>query len=130
MLVPAVSIVAVCSLTTMYSARGMTCMAKALGRRRRMREPVRRSTRTLRSAPARFTPVRCARGATSRCWGNNDYGQSTPPGNNDELLAEDPGVGDFIAVSAGGLHTCGLRQGGTVVCWGDNSYGQAPSWPR
>ena len=69
-------------------------------------------------------------GGNIRCWGNNEYGQSDPPGNNDELLATDPGVGDFIAVSAGGLHTCGLRQGGTVVCWGDNSYGQAPSWPR
>ena len=27
----------------------------------------------------------------------------------------------FTAVSAGGSHTCGLRESGAVVCWGDNS---------
>lgn len=53
---------------------------------------------------------------TARCWGNNDAGQSTPPG----------GV-VFVQVSAGAYHTCGLKADGTVRCWGDNSYGQAPN---
>ena len=28
-------------------------------------------------------------------------------------------------VSAGGLHTCGVRTDGTVACWGSDAYGQA-----
>ena len=49
------------------------------------------------------------------CWGRNsdwngDYaGQADPPG------------GDFMAVSAGGAHSCGLRADGAIVCWGRNS---------
>ena len=30
----------------------------------------------------------------------------------------------FTAVSAGGSHTCGLRESGAIECWGDNEYGQ------
>ena len=29
----------------------------------------------------------------------------------------------FVAVSAGGSHTCGIREDGTVACWGDNASG-------
>ncbi len=49
---------------------------------------------------------------TVACWGRNDYGQATPP------------AGTFTQVSAGGLHTCGVRTDGTIVCWGWNIYGQ------
>ena len=35
---------------------------------------------------------------TLACWGQNDYGQATPP------------TGTFVQVSAGYLYTCGLRQ--------------------
>ena len=31
----------------------------------------------------------------------------------------------FTQVSAGGLHSCGLRSDGSVVCWGSNSFGEA-----
>ena len=40
-------------------------------------------------------------------------GQATPPS------------GEFASVSAGGLHTCGVRTDGAVECWGDDDYGQA-----
>ena len=60
-----------------------------------------------------------------RCWGDDLRGQATPPGGNDELRANEEGVGDFTAVSAGDSHTCGLRRDGTVVCWGLNDHSQA-----
>ena len=47
------------------------------------------------------------------CWGENQYGQSTPPG------------GEFASVSVGGYHTCGLRLDGTVSCWGWDYRGQS-----
>jgi hypothetical protein len=47
------------------------------------------------------------------CWGDNEYGQSTPPA---EI---------FTQVSAGYNHTCGVQTDGTVVCWGSNTYGQS-----
>ena len=47
------------------------------------------------------------------CWGLNDYGQSNAPTDS-----------DFIAVSAGDRHTCGLRERGAIVCWGLNDRGQ------
>ena len=46
------------------------------------------------------------------CWGDNYYGQRTPPAD------------AFAQVSAGGVHTCGVKTDGTVGCWGDNSDGQ------
>ncbi|MGD0613111.1 MAG: hypothetical protein ABSB41_16555, partial [Anaerolineales bacterium] len=50
---------------------------------------------------------------TLACWGDNSYGQATPPG------------GTFTQVSAGDLHTCGIKSDGTLACWGDNSDGQS-----
>ena len=49
------------------------------------------------------------------CWGQDYYGQSTPPG------------GQFDSVSAGWYHTCGVRDDGSVECWGSNGWG--PSTP-
>ena len=45
------------------------------------------------------------------CWGENTYGQSTPP------------QGAFSQVSVGSGYTCGLRTTGTLACWGDTSDG-------
>ncbi|PYP95483.1 MAG: hypothetical protein DMD34_06665, partial [Gemmatimonadetes bacterium] len=38
---------------------------------------------------------------TVACWGDDYYGQATPP------------AGTFAQVSAGGSHTCGLKTDGT-----------------
>lgn len=32
--------------------------------------------------------------------------------------------GTFVAVSAGGAHSCGMTSTGTLYCWGSNSHGQ------
>ncbi len=50
---------------------------------------------------------------TVACWGDNTYGQATPP------------AGTFTAVSAGHFHTCGVKTDGTVACWGRNGNGQS-----
>lgn len=36
-----------------------------------------------------------------------------------------PDVGDFLQVSAGGSHTCGVKTGGGVACWGNDYSGQS-----
>ncbi len=52
-------------------------------------------------------------GGSIRCWGNNEWGQATPP------------EGRFLSVIAAGRHSCGVLEGGSVRCWGDDEYGQA-----
>ena len=42
------------------------------------------------------------------CWGNDEQGQATPP------------EGSFTNISAGEVHTCGVKTDGTVACWGSN----------
>ena len=46
------------------------------------------------------------------CWGENDYGQATPPN------------GKFTLVSVGDEHTCGLTEEGGIICWGRDDDGQ------
>ena len=46
---------------------------------------------------------------TLTCWGDNAYGQSTPP------------AGTFTQVAAGYSFTCGLKTDGTLACWGFNA---------
>ena len=48
-----------------------------------------------------------------KCWGDNTFGQVDAPG------------GEFVAVSAGGSHSCGVLVEGSLKCWGDNTFGQA-----
>ena len=40
-------------------------------------------------------------------WGDNDYGQATPPAGN-----------DFIAIAAGSYHSLALKSDGSIVGWG------------
>ena len=69
-----------------------------------------------------FAPVSAGGGHTCgvttsgdvRCWGDDDYGQATPPAD----VA-------FASFSAGHTHSCGVTTSGDVRCWGDDDYGQA-----
>jgi RHS repeat-associated protein len=52
------------------------------------------------------------------CWGDNTYGQSTPPDGN-----------DYVAIAAGAFHSLALKSDGSVVSWGDDSYHQVTDTP-
>ena len=59
------------------------------------------------------------------CWGDNRVGQL---GIGDQVSRASPvRVGmerDWMTVTAGANHTCGLRGQGAIYCWGDNGQGQ------
>src|SRR5438105_3899604 len=55
-----------------------------------------------------------ANDASARCWGYNEFGQTSLP----------TGLGNLSEVSAGNLHTCALTTTGAVACWGSNQFGQ------
>jgi len=66
------------------------------------------------------------------CWGVNSRGQ-LGNGTSDAVaqaayVCDSPGctdtLGDVVAISAGGQHTCAVLGDGTVRCWGDNLSGQ------
>lgn len=61
------------------------------------------------------------------CWGEDSHGQVSGGGDGNALVIqdEDGDIVPFVAVSAGGLHTCGLTEEGTIHCWGDNRSGRA-----
>jgi alpha-tubulin suppressor-like RCC1 family protein len=58
------------------------------------------------------TPALCPRLVVG--WGNNQYGQATPPA----------GLEWVVAIAAGYDYTLALKSNGTVVAWGNNSLGQ------
>jgi hypothetical protein len=47
-------------------------------------------------------------------WGDNSFGQASPPSN----------LSNVVAIAAGYLHSAALCSNGTVVVWGDNTFGQ------
>jgi len=63
------------------------------------------------------------------CWGWNSAGQA---GNDSGLYTMEPaavadpddGPVTYVAISAGGTHTCALTTAGAAYCWGWNFYGQ------
>ena len=46
------------------------------------------------------------------CWGDDFYGQSTPPAGN-----------NFVAVTTGQAHSCALTTSGSIKCWGADTWG-------
>lgn len=60
------------------------------------------------------------------CWGGNWHGQ-LGIGERIEVAAEPRRVAPdlrFLAVSAGGIHTCGIDESGDAYCWGDRRDGR------
>lgn len=59
------------------------------------------------------------------CWGGNDegeLGQSDPGAGSDRATPVRVGAADdWLMVSPGQGHTCGIRTGGALYCWGRNS---------
>ena len=68
------------------------------------------------------------RTGTITCWGNNYNGQlgngQSGRDANSSVPVKVLDINDATAITAGGGHTCALRQTGTITCWGDNDYGQ------
>ncbi len=65
------------------------------------------------------------------CWGRNDFGQLGTGTTTDELSPVLIGTyKDWISVSSGANHTCGIRKTNTqpiesmLYCWGKNGFGQ------
>ena len=63
---------------------------------------------------------------TVACWGDNLYGQLGDGGNNDRLSPTQISsvLDSYVAINAGGDHTCTITDDGNVFCWGVNSNGQ------
>jgi alpha-tubulin suppressor-like RCC1 family protein len=47
-------------------------------------------------------------------WGDNSFGQASPPSN----------LSNVVGITAGYLHSAALCSNGTVVVWGDDTFGQ------
>jgi alpha-tubulin suppressor-like RCC1 family protein/uncharacterized protein YjdB len=67
-----------------------------------------------------------ATGGAAYCWGDNVYGElgggTTSTGSATPVTVT--GGLNFVKLSAGFYHACGLTTGGTAYCWGDNGQGQ------
>ena len=65
---------------------------------------------------------------TITCWGRNIHGQlgngQSGSGADSSVPVEVFGITDATQITAGGEHTCALRQTGTITCWGNNDDGQ------
>jgi len=61
------------------------------------------------------------------CWGRDTYGQLGNGLQNQDRLSPflvAGGITDWVAVTAGDHHTCGLRRNHRLYCWGHDIYGQ------
>ncbi|MDB4982096.1 MAG: regulator of chromosome condensation [Myxococcales bacterium] len=74
---------------------------------------------------------------TVYCWGANDRGQlgdnTILNRNAATLVASDTSNNKFdrvVDISAGGAHTCAVKNDKTTWCWGDNNYGQLGTTPN
>ena len=55
--------------------------------------------------------------STIECWGDNNYGQSTPPS------------GTFKDLAVGNYHSCAINTNDEIECWGRDSHGEVSNVP-
>jgi alpha-tubulin suppressor-like RCC1 family protein len=61
------------------------------------------------------------------CWGSwfdGRLGATWTSNLRDTLLQEETAATDWLSVSAGGAHSCGVKSNGKLLCWGKNDHGQ------
>ena len=76
-------------------------------------------------------------GNVLQCWGGNSHLQGGVPDQTSVTCNFPAGCrpdlhpipGEFIAVSAGAYHSCGVHTSNRVICWGDNTEGQVDQPP-
>jgi alpha-tubulin suppressor-like RCC1 family protein len=61
---------------------------------------------------------------TTRCWGDDGWGQLGDGQITDPKVIIDNGTTDVVAIAMGVLHACAVHRDGTVSCWGGNTNGQ------
>jgi alpha-tubulin suppressor-like RCC1 family protein len=77
------------------------------------------------SLDAHLTHTCAVRDARAYCWGNNDEGQlGVGDQDNRDAPARIGLDNDWLSLSTGERHTCGLRAPGILYCWGQNHVGQ------
>lgn len=66
------------------------------------------------------------RGGELACWGNNANAACAVPDEGEPVLAprDVADRSDWVAVAAGGFHSCGLDRSGRIYCWGLNASGE------
>jgi alpha-tubulin suppressor-like RCC1 family protein len=67
------------------------------------------------------------------CWGDNSFGQCTPPREASNPVKDGSGVAinPVVEIAAGSNFSLALLKDGKLLAWGDNTYGQlnVPVWP-
>ena len=76
----------------------------------------------------RYHTVALRSNGTIWCWGRNEYGQLGENGvvgaRTSSPVSVIGGFTDWVAISAGHVHSLGIRSNGTLWAWGRNNFGQ------
>ena len=59
---------------------------------------------------------------TTKCWGDNTYGQLGDSSNTDSSSPAWISNSNHVSVTAGSDHTCAIVEDGSMECWGRNSH--------
>ena len=61
---------------------------------------------------------------TTKCWGDNTYGQLGDSSNTDSSSPAWISNSNHVSITAGSDHTCAIVEDGSMECWGRNSHTQ------